>query len=75
MVLQQMLDAEVARLCDLLLAHAPLTIRATREALRRLAPAPDVDIADLIAACYGSADFRRGAAAFGTGTRIEWEGR
>ena len=27
------------------------------------------------AACYGSADFRRGAAAFGTGTRIEWEGR
>jgi enoyl-CoA hydratase len=72
---QQMLDAEVARLCDLLLAHAPLTIRATREALRRLAPASDVDIADLITACYGSADFRRGAAAFGTGTRIEWEGR
>jgi enoyl-CoA hydratase len=72
---QETLDAEVARLCDRLLEHAPLTIAATREALRRLAAAADVDIADLIRACYGSADFRRGAAAFGTGTRIEWEGR
>jgi hypothetical protein len=43
--------------------------------LRRLAPAPDVDIRDLIRACYGSTDFRRGAAAFSTGTRIDWEGR
>ncbi len=69
------LDAEVARVCGRLLAHAPLTIAATREALRRLAPAADVDIADLIRACYGSADFRRGAAAFGSGTPVEWEGR
>jgi enoyl-CoA hydratase len=72
---QQTLDAEVARLCDRLLAHAPLTIAATRETLRRLAPAAEVDIADLIRACYGSADFHRGAAAFGAGTPIEWEGR
>ena len=72
---QEALDAEVARLCDRLLGHAPLTIAATRETLRRLAAAADVDIADLIRACYGSEDFRRGAAAFGTGTPIEWEGR
>jgi enoyl-CoA hydratase/carnithine racemase len=72
---QEALDAEVARVCDRLLEHAPLTIAATRETLRRLAAAADVDIADLIRACYGSADFHRGAAAFGTGTRIEWEGR
>src|SRR5262249_22411801 len=57
---QEALDAEVARLCHRLLGHAPLTIAATREALRRLAPAADVDIADLIRACYGSTDFRRG---------------
>ena len=63
-VAQEALDAEVARLCDRLRGHAPLTIAATRETLRRLAPAPDVDISDLIRACYGSADFRRGAAAF-----------
>jgi enoyl-CoA hydratase len=72
---QEALDAEVARLCNLLLGHAPLTIAATREALRRLTPATDVDIADLIRACYGSTDFHRGATAFRAGTRIEWEGR
>jgi enoyl-CoA hydratase len=74
-VAQEALDAEVARLCDRLRGHAPLTMAATRETLRRLAPAPDVDISDLIKACYGSADFRRGAAAFSAGTRIDWEGR
>jgi enoyl-CoA hydratase/carnithine racemase len=72
---QEALDAEVARLCDRLLGHAPLTIAATREALRRLASAADVDIADLIRACYGSTDFHRGVTAFRTGERIEWEGR
>ena len=74
-VAQEQLDAEVARLCGRLLEHAPLTIAATRETLRRLALAPDADIADLIRACYGSSDFRRGAAAFGTGARIDWEGK
>jgi enoyl-CoA hydratase len=72
---QKALDAEVERLCDRLLGHAPLTIAATRETLRRLAIAPDVEVADLIRACYGSTDFQRGAMAFGTGTRIDWEGR
>ena len=72
---QQKLDAEVARLCDRLLGHAPLTIAATREALRRLALAPDADIADLIRACYGSTDFHRAVATFGTKTGIDWEGR
>jgi enoyl-CoA hydratase len=74
-VAQEALDAEVERLCDRLLGHAPLTIAATRETLRRLAIAPDVEIADLVRACYGSTDFQRGATAFGTGTRIDWEGR
>ena len=74
-VAQEALDAKVEQLCDRLLGHAPLTIAATREALRRLAIAPDIEIADLIRACYGSTDFQRGATAFGTGTRIDWEGR
>ena len=74
-VSQETLDAEVARVCERLLEHAPLTIAATREALRRLAAAADIDITDLIRASYGSADFQRGAAAFGTGTRIDWKGR
>ena len=70
---QEALDAEVARLCNRLLGHAPLTIAATRETLRRLACSADVDIADLIRACYGSTDFHRSAMAFGTGTRVDWE--
>ena len=72
---QEALDAEVARLCNRLLGHAPLTIAATRETLRRLACSADVDIADLIRACYGSTDFHRSAMAFGTGTRVDWEGK
>ena len=72
---QEALDAEIARLCDRLLGHAPLTIAATRETLRRLQLAPDADIADLVRLCYGSADFHRGVSAFGTKTRIDWEGR
>lgn len=74
-VAQEQLDKEVTRLCERLLGHAPLTIAATREALRRLALAPDADIADLVRLCYSSDDFRRGAAAFGTGTRVDWQGR
>jgi enoyl-CoA hydratase len=69
------LDAEVTRLCNQLLGHAPLTITATRETLRRLALGGDVDAADLIRACYGSNDFHRGVAAFSANTRVTWEGR
>jgi enoyl-CoA hydratase len=74
-VRQEALDIEVERLCNRLLEHAPLTIAATRETLRRLTPAADIDIADLIKACYASTDFHRSATAFGTGRRIDWEGR
>ncbi len=69
------LDAEVTRLCDKLAGHAPLTIAATRETIRRLASAPDAGIEDLIRACYGSDDFHRAVAAFGTKKSVDWEGR
>lgn len=69
------IDAEAARLCEKLAAHAPLTMAATRETLRRLVFTPDADIADLIRACYGSADFHRAVEAFGSKTQIDWEGR
>lgn len=46
-------------------ANAPLTLRATKEALRRLAPALDSeDGRDLILMCYMSRDFREGMDAF-----------
>jgi enoyl-CoA hydratase/carnithine racemase len=58
----------VAELAQAVAANAPLTLRATKEALRRLAlHRRSVDrqgIDDLIAACYGSEDFRGAVSAF-----------
>jgi len=61
------IDGAVRALAETIAANAPLTIRATKEMIRRLAlhrrvGADDAD--DLVAACYGSHDFREGVAAF-----------
>jgi enoyl-CoA hydratase len=68
------LDAEVKRVCGRLLGHAPITMDATRETLRRLAVTPQVDISDLISQCYGSADFHRGVEAFTGKGKVSWQG-
>lgn len=68
------LDEAVAKLCRRVCGHAPVTIEVTREALRRLGDGVVPDISDLIRRCYGSADFHRGVAAFGTGIPARWEG-
>ncbi len=72
------LDDGVARVADRLLAHAPLTMWATKVAVARLRRANLPDDADLVARVYGSDDFRRGVAAFGSGGaagRGPWTGR
>jgi enoyl-CoA hydratase len=61
------IDGAVRALAETIAANAPLTIRATKEAIRRMAVrrrlgAGEAD--DLIAACYASQDFREGVAAF-----------
>jgi enoyl-CoA hydratase len=59
-----------------LIAHAPLTLRATKEALRRLrAHAAAVPDEDLVALCYGSEDFREGLEAFLAKRSPRWKGR
>ncbi|GLK85859.1 enoyl-CoA hydratase/isomerase family protein [Ancylobacter defluvii] len=58
------LDARVAELCARLVSHAPITLRVTKEMLRRLAHDPDAADADLVRETYGSADFREGVEAF-----------
>jgi enoyl-CoA hydratase/carnithine racemase len=56
--------------------HAPLTLRVTKEALRRIGAAqamPDDD--DLIGLAYGSEDFREGIASFLAKRPPQWKGR
>lgn len=53
---------------------APLTLRATKEAMRRNAAAVRVDDADLIELCYMSRDFRHGLEAFLAKEKPKWTG-
>lgn len=70
------LMARARELAATISGHAPLTMRATKEALRRLAKAavPD-DGDDLVVMCYGSADFREGMEAFLGKRPPQWQGR
>jgi enoyl-CoA hydratase/carnithine racemase len=68
------LEAEAARMCKRLAGHAPVTMRVSKEAIRRLTNAGLPDGEDLIRAAYGSADFQIGVAAFLDKQRPQWTG-
>lgn len=63
-----------SELAHTLAGHAPLTLRATKEALRRIRHGR-TDGDDLVAMCYTSADFREGLEAFLAKRPAEWKGR
>jgi enoyl-CoA hydratase/carnithine racemase len=61
------IDEVVRELAATIAANAPLTIRATKEAVRRVLASRRLDGAaadDLVALCYTSDDFKEGVAAF-----------
>jgi enoyl-CoA hydratase len=63
-----------AALADHLANMAPLTLRATKEAMRRTQAAARAQDADLIELCYMSNDFRHGLEAFLAKQKPEWTG-
>jgi enoyl-CoA hydratase/carnithine racemase len=69
------LDARLDELCLQIAGQAPLTMRASKIAVRRLrdhAPLPADE--DLISLCYGSDDFREGVTAFLDKRPPRWRG-
>jgi enoyl-CoA hydratase/carnithine racemase len=68
--------ARAGELAQLVASHAPLTLRVTKEGLRRLRnDGPQADDHDLIETAYMSADFREGMEAFLAKRTPEWKGR
>jgi enoyl-CoA hydratase/carnithine racemase len=69
------IEGHVAELAERVASFAPITLRATKEAFRRLREANLPDGADLVEEAYGSEDFRNGVEAFLDKRRHTWTGR
>jgi len=69
------LERRVAELCSRLAQHAPITMRVSKEAIARLLHAGLPQGDDLVRACYGSDDFRRGVEAFVDKREPRWTGK
>jgi enoyl-CoA hydratase len=69
------LDRRVAELTTRLTQHAPVTMRVSKEAIRRIVQAGLPDGDDLVRICYGSDDFRIGVTAFVEKRAPQWSGR
>jgi enoyl-CoA hydratase len=72
---QAALDKRIAELCDRLLDNAPVTMRVSKEAIRRLLHAGLPDGDDLVRESYGSKDFRIGIEAFVAKRAPKWTGK
>ena len=71
------LEPRVLALAGLLASHAPITLRTTKEALRRIRESftPPDGGSDLVVQAYMSEDFREGIEAFFAKRPARWRGR
>ncbi|MCH9808170.1 MAG: enoyl-CoA hydratase/isomerase family protein [Alphaproteobacteria bacterium] len=69
------LQSRADELAAKIAGHAPLTMRATKEAMRRNNAASPVEDRDLIELCYMSEDFKEGMEAFLAKRKPNWKGR
>ena len=70
------LMARAQELADMLALHAPITMRATKEGLRRLRiEGAKADDRDLIVEAYMSEDFKEGMEAFLSKRKPNWKGK
>jgi enoyl-CoA hydratase/carnithine racemase len=68
------LDERIAQITDRLARNAPITMRVSKEAIRRLIHAGLPSDDDLVRACYGSDDFHLGVRAFVEKKEPRWTG-
>lgn len=69
------LDATVDGVVRTLLGHAPLSMWAAKEAVRRLRRAQLPEGDDIVSRVFGSNDFQRAVKAFSAKESMVWEGR
>ncbi len=69
------IDSRAARLCEKLASNAPVTLRVTKESIRRLLSANQPNGEDLVRECYGSQDFKIGVESFIAKHPPNWTGK